>query len=156
MIELKKTGFQSFRLRQNCSSFLVNDLKIDWRWGAEWFETLLIDYDCAINYCNWVNIAFATFSHKDTMHFNVMGKANKYDRNGAFVKLWMPNLRNVQKQFVHRPHKMSFQQKQFNQMMFGRTSQPIKALGIGNKRNYDKKYTKNRAKSRARAGFGYS
>lgn len=57
MIELKATGFMSNRMRQNCANFLVKDMQIDWRWGAEWFESLLLDYDAAQNYCNWNYIA---------------------------------------------------------------------------------------------------
>lgn len=34
-------------------SFLVRDMGIDWRMGAEWFETCLVDYDPASNYGNW-------------------------------------------------------------------------------------------------------
>jgi deoxyribodipyrimidine photo-lyase len=34
-------------------SFLVRDMGIDWRMGAEWFETCLLDYDPASNYGNW-------------------------------------------------------------------------------------------------------
>lgn len=34
-------------------SFLARDMGIDWRMGAEWFETCLLDYDPASNYGNW-------------------------------------------------------------------------------------------------------
>jgi len=34
-------------------SFLVRDLGLDWRMGAEWFETCLLDYDPCSNYGNW-------------------------------------------------------------------------------------------------------
>lgn len=34
-------------------SFLVRDMGIDWRMGAEWFETCLLDYDPCSNYGNW-------------------------------------------------------------------------------------------------------
>lgn len=35
----------SNRGRQNVASFLALDLGLDWRWGADWFESLLLDYD---------------------------------------------------------------------------------------------------------------
>ena len=41
------TGFMSNRGRQNVASFLALDLGVDWRWGADWFESLLLDYDVA-------------------------------------------------------------------------------------------------------------
>lgn len=34
-------------------SFLVRDMGVDWRMGAEWFETCLLDYDPCSNYGNW-------------------------------------------------------------------------------------------------------
>ncbi|MCO5570011.1 hypothetical protein L7F22_023726 [Adiantum nelumboides] len=45
MKELAMTGFMSNRGRQNVASLLTKDLYYDWRLGAEWFESLLIDYD---------------------------------------------------------------------------------------------------------------
>jgi len=51
MREMKATGFMSNRGRQNVASFLAIDLEHDWRFGAEWFETQLLDYDV---YSNWV------------------------------------------------------------------------------------------------------
>jgi deoxyribodipyrimidine photo-lyase len=47
----------SNRGRQNVASFLTKDLKVDWRLGAEWFESLLVDHDAASNYGNWLYIA---------------------------------------------------------------------------------------------------
>ncbi|MEM9164720.1 MAG: DASH family cryptochrome, partial [Cyanobacteria bacterium P01_F01_bin.4] len=53
MRELTATGFMSNRGRQNVASFLTKNLGIDWRMGAEWFESLLIDYDVCSNWGNW-------------------------------------------------------------------------------------------------------
>ncbi len=73
MRELAVTGFMSNRSRQNVASFLTKvaewgegleakscrgkstlfftqDLLLDWRLGAEWFESLLLDHDVASNY----------------------------------------------------------------------------------------------------------
>ncbi|XP_038998248.1 cryptochrome DASH, chloroplastic/mitochondrial-like isoform X2 [Hibiscus syriacus] len=53
MKELSASGFMSNRGRQIVCSFLVRDMGIDWRMGAEWFETCLLDYDPCSNYGNW-------------------------------------------------------------------------------------------------------
>lgn len=42
----------SNRGRQNVASLLTKDLYYDWRLGAEWFESLLVDYDPSSNYGN--------------------------------------------------------------------------------------------------------
>ena len=53
MRELAATGFMSNRGRQNVASFLTKNLGINWQMGAEWFESLLIDYDVCSNWGNW-------------------------------------------------------------------------------------------------------
>jgi deoxyribodipyrimidine photo-lyase len=57
MRELLATGWMSNRGRQNVASFLVKDLHLDWRLGAEWFESLLLDHDVTSNYGNWNYVA---------------------------------------------------------------------------------------------------
>ena len=58
MLELKHTGFMSNRGRQNVASYLCNDLKLDWRLGAAYFEQQLFDYDVCSNWGNWAYAAF--------------------------------------------------------------------------------------------------
>ncbi len=41
MKELNETGYINHRGRMTVATFLANDLEIDWRWGAEYFETQL-------------------------------------------------------------------------------------------------------------------
>ena len=38
MKELKETGFMSNRGRQNVASYLINNLDLNWVWGASFFE----------------------------------------------------------------------------------------------------------------------
>ena len=53
MRQLAHDGWMPHLLRQLCAAFLVRDLRIPWRWGAEWFEQRLIDYTPDANYGNW-------------------------------------------------------------------------------------------------------
>jgi deoxyribodipyrimidine photo-lyase len=46
-------GWMSNRGRQNVASYLVLDLGVDWRVGADHFESLLLDHDVCSNYGNW-------------------------------------------------------------------------------------------------------
>ncbi|KAG8528712.1 uncharacterized protein KY384_006399 [Bacidia gigantensis] len=50
MRELFLTGYTSNRLRQNVASFLAKHMGVDWRIGAEWYESLLVDYDLSSNW----------------------------------------------------------------------------------------------------------
>ncbi|MFT5562922.1 MAG: deoxyribodipyrimidine photo-lyase, partial [Litorivivens sp.] len=57
MAQLNATGYISNRGRQLVASCLVNELSLDWRCGAAYFEQQLIDYDVAANWGNWQYIA---------------------------------------------------------------------------------------------------
>jgi len=92
MRELLKTGWMSNRGRQNVASFLVKDLNIDWRLGAEWFESMLIDHDVCSNYGNWNYSAGIGNDPRENRKFNVIKQGLDYDPNGKFVKLWVPEL----------------------------------------------------------------
>ena len=89
MIELLKTGFMSNRGRQNVASYLCKDLKIDWRWRASWFESQLIDYDVASNWCNWMYIAGVGNDPRENRYFNVNKQAEMYDKDKSYRKLWL-------------------------------------------------------------------
>lgn len=90
MIELKKTGFMSNRGRQNVASFLSKQMKIDWRWGAQYFESMLIDYDVHSNYGNWMYNAGVGNDPRDRV-FNVRLQAERYDPNSKYQNLWLQN-----------------------------------------------------------------
>ena len=87
--ELRKTGFLSNRGRQNVASFLVNDLKLPWQWGAEYFEAMLIDYDVCSNWGNWNYLAGVGNDPREDRYFHPQTQAKKYDPEGKFIRLWL-------------------------------------------------------------------
>lgn len=89
MLELKHSGFMSNRGRQNVASYLVHDLKLDWRYGAAYFEEQLIDYDVCSNWGNWAYVAGVGNDPRSNRVFNVEKQANDYDRNKKFRNLWL-------------------------------------------------------------------
>ena len=91
MIELNQTGFMSNRGRQNVASYLCHDLKLDWRYGAAYFEQQLIDYDVSSNWCNWAYIAGVGNNPRGVSIFNVEKQANDYDKNKTYRNLWLTN-----------------------------------------------------------------
>lgn len=95
MRELAATGFMSNRGRQNVASYLVRDLNVDWRWGAEYFESILIDYDVCSNYGNWNYVAGIGNDPREDRYFNPKRQAEMYDANAEFVKLWIPELKSL-------------------------------------------------------------
>jgi deoxyribodipyrimidine photo-lyase len=89
MIELNQTGFMSNRGRQNVASYLCHDLKLDWRYGAAYFEQQLIDYDVSSNWCNWAYIAGVGNNPRGVSVFNIEKQANDYDKNKVYRNLWL-------------------------------------------------------------------
>lgn len=104
MRELSATGFMSNRGRQNVASYLVLDLGVDWRLGADWFEHLLIDHDVTSNWGNWVAAAGLTGGRVNK--FNILKQSKDYDEEGDYVRAWLPELREVPKAYVHEPSSM--------------------------------------------------
>jgi deoxyribodipyrimidine photo-lyase len=90
MIELKKTGWMSNRGRQNVASYFAKDMLMDWRIGAAYFESMLIDYDVHSNYGNWMYVAGVGNDPRDRK-FNIQLQAKNYDANGVYQKLWLQN-----------------------------------------------------------------
>lgn len=89
MIELQLTGFMSNRGRQNVASYLCNDLKLDWRYGAAYFEEQLIDYDVCSNWGNWAYLAGVGNDPRGNRYFNIEKQATDYDKNKAYRNLWL-------------------------------------------------------------------
>ena len=88
MLELKKTGWMSNRGRQNVASYFAKSLELDWRIGASYFESMLIDYDVHSNYGNWMYVAGVGNDPRDRK-FNVKLQAERYDTNGKYQRLWL-------------------------------------------------------------------
>lgn len=88
MIELKETGWMSNRGRQNVASYFSKELLLDWRIGAAYFESLLIDYDVHSNYGNWMYVAGVGNDPRDRK-FNTQLQAERYDANHKFRKIWL-------------------------------------------------------------------
>ena len=89
MMELKLTGFMSNRGRQNVASYLCNDLKVDWRYGAAYFEQQLVDYDVCNNWGNWAYLAGVGNDPRANRYFNIAKQAAMYDPDGSFQQLWL-------------------------------------------------------------------
>jgi deoxyribodipyrimidine photo-lyase len=89
MIELKQTGFMSNRGRQNVASYFCNELNMDWRLGAAYFESQLIDYDVCSNWGNWAYLAGVGNDPRKHRYFNIEKQANDYDKDRSFRDLWL-------------------------------------------------------------------
>jgi deoxyribodipyrimidine photo-lyase len=116
MLELKYTGFMSNRGRQNVASFLVKDLQVNWQMGAEYFESMLLDYDPCSNWGNWNYVAGVGSDPREDRYFNILTQARRYDPSGEYVKLWLPELADLPADKVHQPELMTTMEQQSHQL----------------------------------------
>jgi len=117
MREMNATGFMSNRGRQNVASFLALDLKQDWRLGADYFESMLLDYDVCSNWGNWVSAAGLTGGRIN--RFNTIKQSKDYDADGSYVRLWVPELSQVPTKYVHKPWEMPISVQQSSGCIIG-------------------------------------
>ncbi|WP_336094360.1 DASH family cryptochrome [Leeuwenhoekiella sp. CH_XMU1409-2] len=88
MKEIAATGWMSNRGRQNVASYWAKELQQDWRIGAAYFESMLIDYDVHSNYGNWMYNSGVGNDPRDRK-FNIKSQAERYDSDGKFRRLWL-------------------------------------------------------------------
>lgn len=106
MRELAETGFMSNRGRQNVASFLTKNLGINWQMGAEWFESLLIDYDVCSNWGNWNYSAGVGNDARGFRFFNIVKQSKDYDPTGDYLRHWLPEIASMPNASIHTPWKL--------------------------------------------------
>ncbi len=89
MCELQATGWMSNRARQLVASHLIYESGLDWRLGAAFFESQLVDYDVASNWGNWAYIAGVGPDPCGGRVFNLDQQAERYDPQGVYRQRWL-------------------------------------------------------------------
>lgn len=102
MRELRETGYMHNRVRMITASFLTKDLHIDWRDGERHFARHLVDYDPCVNNGSW---QWASSTGCDAQPyfriFNPWLQQAKFDPDAAYVKRWVPELRDLSPARIH-------------------------------------------------------
>lgn len=88
MKELAQTGWMSNRGRQNVASYWSKTMGQDWRRGAAYFESMLLDYDVDSNWGNWMYTSGVGNDPRDRI-FDPNRQAKMYDPDGKFQKAWL-------------------------------------------------------------------
>ena len=104
MRELWETGYIHNRVRMIVGSYLVKNLNIDWRDGEEWFWDCLVDADLAANCASWQWVAGSGADAAPFFRiFNPIIQGEKFDKDGAYVRKYCPELNNLPDKFLHHP-----------------------------------------------------
>lgn len=96
MKQLNETGYMSNRGRQVVASCLVNELDLDWRYGAAYFEQHLLDYDVAVNWGNWQYLAGVGADPRGKRHFDIEKQTDYYDPERKFIRKWQGDVTHAE------------------------------------------------------------
>jgi len=103
MRQLAAEGWMHNRARLVTASYLTKHLGLDWRQGAEWYASLLLDADVANNSGNWQWVAGTGNDTRPYRRFNPIRQAERFDPLGVYVRRWVPELAHIPGAAVHRP-----------------------------------------------------
>ena len=104
MRQLRQTGWMHNRARMVVASFLTKDLLLDWRAGERLFMRHLVDGDPASNNGGWQWAASTGTDPQPYFRiFNPVLQGERFDPDGTYVRRYVPELRDVDRRFVHKP-----------------------------------------------------
>lgn len=104
MRQLWTTGWMHNRVRMVVASFLVKNLRYDWRIGERWFWDTLVDADPANNAAQWQWVAGSGADAAPYFRvFNPVLQSQKFDPKGDYIAEWVPELRGLDAKGRHEP-----------------------------------------------------
>ena len=122
MRQLRERGWMHNRARLIAGSFLTKDLHLDWRRGEAHFMALLVDGDEASNNGNWqwissVGVDPAPYYRR---MYNPAAQQERHDPDGAYVRRWVPELRDVPLAKLAEPWRMTEDEQEAAGCVIGR------------------------------------
>jgi deoxyribodipyrimidine photo-lyase len=104
MRQLWTTGWMHNRVRMVVASFLIKNLRYDWRLGEQWFWDTLVDADPANNAAQWQWVAGSGADAAPYFRvFNPVLQGQKFDPAGEYIAEWVPELRDLDAKGRHEP-----------------------------------------------------
>ena len=104
MRQLKAEGWMHNRLRMVVAMFFTKNMLHDWRLGEKFFMESLIDADFASNNGGWQwSSSTGTDAAPYFRIFNPITQSTNFDKDGKFIKKYIPELKDLDKKVIHDP-----------------------------------------------------
>ncbi|NLV00852.1 deoxyribodipyrimidine photo-lyase [Marinomonas sp. UCMA 3892] len=104
MRQLNQTGWMHNRLRMVAASFFTKLMFADWRRGEAYFMSKLIDGEFAANNGGWQWSASTGCDAAPYFRvFNPTRQSQTYDKNGDFIRRFVPELTKLDAKSIHDP-----------------------------------------------------
>ena len=105
MRQLWQTGYMHNRVRMIVGSFLVKNLRLHWKHGAEWFYDKLLDADIASNSASWQWVAGTGIDSSPYFRiFNPITQSQKFDKDGEYIRKYVPELSKLPNKYLFEPY----------------------------------------------------
>ncbi|MCJ1465110.1 hypothetical protein MMC07_003726 [Pseudocyphellaria aurata] len=106
MRQLRTEGWIHHLGRHAVACFLTRGgCYVDWERGAEVFEEWLIDHETACNAGNWQWLSCSAFYAQFYRCYSPVAFPKKWDKGGAFVRKYVPELENYGEKYIYEPWK---------------------------------------------------
>jgi len=106
MRQLHHEGWMHNRLRMVVAMFFTKNMLHDWRLGEAYFMQNLIDGDFASNNGGWQwSSSTGTDAAPYFRIFNPITQSTNFDKEGLFIKKYVPELKDLDKSIIHNPPK---------------------------------------------------
>lgn len=86
--QLQSRGFIPHFAREYLGRFIIKNMKLDWRIGAELFEEYLLDYDPCSNWVNWQFLAGQGPEGRRDQNAQLDYLRKKYDPHNDYFNRW--------------------------------------------------------------------
>ena len=103
---LIETGYLNFRMRAMLVSFFTHHLWQPWKAGVVFLANNFLDFEPGIHYSQFQMQAGETGINMIRI-YNPTKNAKEHDKEGVFIKKWIPELKDIPAPVLFEPWKMS-------------------------------------------------